>query len=378
MVPIMGAQLTREAMAGQFRSPALLAIMLAPTPESSSSMSLPTSKRASFVRRLALALALGAVTSRPALAQAGWVPRLQLDNDVYNYWQRHTRRPDEQYTNGVRASLESNGAPWWGRRFASGIRDCAGATGPGPCRATTITLGQDLYTPNLDRAPHKVPDWERERPYFAWLYLTGEARVSSQRTLREVSVSLGVTGPPAGGELAQHIAHRIGFNDEATGWETQVGFEPGIIAEYRQSARLARIGGADGLAADLVPQAALAVGNVLTRAQAGGTVRVGWNLSHPWHPAAWRGRARTEWWASAGARTMYVARNMSLDGTWRDPQRHVERVPRVHELEFAGGVRVRSLTIGYRAVTRSREYRTGPASHTFSSMIFGYRAAGGG
>jgi hypothetical protein len=301
-------------------------------------------------------------------AAQGWRPRLQLDNDVYNYWTRHTQRPDEEYTNGVRASLESNSAPWWGKTFARGIPDCR-STVTGKCRSTMVTLGQDLYTPNLDRAPHDVPDWELERPYFAWLYLSGTARVTSARSRLATSLSLGVTGPPAGGELAQGVAHRIGFNEQAHGWETQIGFEPGIVADVRQSALLARAGSGRGWTMDVAPDAGLSLGNIRTAAEAGATARIGWNMSHPWHSPAWRGRASSEWWLSAGARAVYVARDMSLDGTLRNPQRSVERVPRVGQYEFAAGVRVHVVNLEYRAVTTSREYSTGPGHHTYSSMI---------
>lgn len=319
---------------------------------------------------LALATgALGIVGASVASAQTNWTPRLQLDNDVYNFWRRHTHRPDEEYTNGVHASLESAAAPWWGRRFAPGVPDCAVATGAGTCRSTVVTLGQDLYTPNLARTPHSVPDWELERPFFAWLFLNGTARVSSARTLHSTSLSIGVTGPPAGGELAQEVAHRIGFNDQVSGWETQIGFEPGVIAEYRQSVVLARRGGSRGVAFDFAPEFAVSLGNVRTHAEAGGVARLGYNLSHPWHPGEWRGRASSEWWVSAGGRAAYVARDMSLDGTWREPERRVSRVPGVRQYEFGGGVRVHGVSVEYRAVTRSREYRTGPVHHTYSSMI---------
>src|SRR5688572_6530141 len=235
----------------------------------------------------AMALTAPAFAGAPGESGArGWSPRLQLDNDVYNYWTRHTQRPDEEYTNGVHVSLESNSAPWWGRTFAEGIPDCAGAGSKGTCRSTVVTLGQDLYTPNLDRTPYDVPDWELERPYFAWLFLSGTARVTSPRARMATSLSLGVTGPPAGGALAQRIAHRIGFNEQATGWETQVGFEPGVIAEYRQSVLVIRNGSGRGWAMDVAPDAGLSLGNIRTQAQAGGTARIGWNMSHPWHPPA--------------------------------------------------------------------------------------------
>jgi len=324
-------------------------------------------------RKYLLALALVAAgtvgTPESSGAQTVWRPRLRLDNDVYNFWRRHTRRPDEEYTNGVHASLESNSAPWWGRRFAPGVPDCATAGDAPTCRSTVVTLGQDLYTPHLARTPYAVPDWALERPFFAWLFLNGTARVSSARTLHTTSLSLGVTGPPAGGALAQEIAHRIGFNEQVSGWETQIGFEPGLIGEYRQSRLLVRSGGARGMAFDVAPTAALSLGNVRTHMEAGALGRVGWNLSHPWHAGEWRGRAAAELWVSAGGRAEYVARDMSLDGTLRQPARRVSHVPGVRQYEFGAGVRALGVSVEYRAVTRSREYRTGPGHHTYSSMI---------
>lgn len=323
------------------------------------------------LRSIALVAATAGLLSAPDVssAQAQWRPSLRLDNDVYNFWQRHTRRPDEEYTNGVHASLESHSAPWWGGRFAPGIEDCRSAGANAWCRLTQVTLGQDLYTPHLDRTPYTVEHWELERPYFAWLFLRGTARVSSARTQHATSLSLGVTGPPAGGALAQDIAHRIGFNEQADGWETQIGFEPGLVAEYQRQDLMARgsIGGTFGI--DFAPQTVLTLGNVKTRAQVGATARFGRNLSHPWHAPAWRGRSASEWWVSAGARGEYVARDMSLDGTLVHPSRRVERVPGVAQYEFSGGVRVHGVTLEYRAVTRSREYRSGPVHHTYSSMI---------
>jgi hypothetical protein len=318
-----------------------------------------------------LAFCVAGIAGTPAAspAQAAWRPRLRLDNDVYNFWRRHTQRPDEEYTNGVHASLESLTAPWWGRRFAAGVQDCAQAADTSACRSTVVTLGQDLYTPDLTRAPQTVADWELERPYFAWLFLRGTARVSSARTLHSTSLSLGVTGPPAGGSLAQQVAHRIGFNEQASGWETQIGFEPGVMAEYRLARLMGRRGGPHGLAFDFAAEAAVSLGNIRTHAEGGAVARIGWNLSHPWHSANWRGRPSNGWWVLAGGRTEYVARDMSLDGTWRNPSRRVDRIPGVRHYEFGGGVRMHGVSIEYRAVTRSREYRTGPGHHTYSSMI---------
>jgi hypothetical protein len=305
--------------------------------------------------------------SRIADAQTVWRPRLELDNDVYNFWLRHTKRPDEEYTNGVHASLESQSAPWWGGRFARAMPDCAEEGVAGACRSTIVTLGQDLFTPHLDRTPHAVSNWELERPFFAWLFLRGSARVSSERSLSVTSLSLGVTGPPAGGELAQTIAHRIGFNEQADGWDTQIGFEPGAMVEYRRSAILARRAG-EGSGFDVAPELGFSLGNIRTHADVGARMRLGRSLSHPWHPALWRGRAPLEWWISAGGRAEYVARDMSLDGTLRRPSRHVDRTPGVLQYEIGAGFRWQGVLLEYRAVTRSREYRTGPGHHAYSTM----------
>ena len=324
-----------------------------------------------------VALLVLSLSANDASAQSPWLPRVRLDNDAYNFWLQPARRPDEEYTNGVMLTVETARAPFWGRRFAPASRDCAEfVREERPCLATAITFGQDLYTPRLDRAPYQAPDWEAERPYFAWLYLTGRARIVGARSQRVVELSLGVTGPPAGGALAQKVAHTINreFTRRATGWETQVGFEPGVLLRYRHAAIAARLGGASGLGVDVAPAAGIAMGNILTSADAGGVARVGWNLSHPWDPREWTGRRAVEAWISGGARMEYVAHNISLDGNTVRPTRQVERVPGVSEFELGAGLRFQRLSLGYRAVTRGREYRTGPSRHTYSSMIAGIEA----
>ena len=309
---------------------------------------------------------------RAAQAQHTWSPRLQLDNDFYNYWKYYTKRSDDQYTNGVLGSLESAEAPWWGKRFASTIPNCrAKPTSDSPCRATSLTLGHDMYTPNKDRLPFATANWERERPYFAWLYVGGAARLVSPVTQRIFKVSLGVTGAPAGGRLAQKLAHTIGNSDVVSGWETQIGFEPGVQLEYRQQALLFERGGNRRLGINVQPALGVIAGNIRTAAELGGMVRVGWNLSHPWDPRLMRNRAPSEWWLAAGGRGNLVGRDMSLDGTLFHRTRHVDRVSAVSQYEFVGGLRVHQFVLEYRAVTRSREYRTGPTNHSHSSMIAG-------
>ncbi len=334
-------------------------------------------RRAVTSRVVLLAVAVMSAAPASAVAQAHWTPLVRLDNDAYNFWIRHTHRPDQQYTNGVKVTMESDGGSWWGPVLARGVPDCAVAPpGGGYCRGTSITLGQELYTPDQKRAPHRVTDWELERPYFAWLYLSGSAILASPKTLRTYRLAVGVTGPPAGGELAQTIAHRLGYNDPPLGWETQIGFEPGLEAALLQRMLMYAAGDGAGPGLDVSPSLEVSAGNVRMQASAGMELRVGWNLAHPWFQPAWRTRAPWEVWVSASGRIQGVARDMSLDGNLVAPSRNVERVPGVAQYGFGIGLRLGAVAVGWRAATRTREYRTGPAHHAYGSMLLEFRRGG--
>lgn len=308
----------------------------------------------------------------PRTARSPWLPRVRLDNDAYNFWVHPGHRTDEEYTNGVVLAVEALQAPLWGRFMGGGAPACAIATGGDrACLSTQLSLAHEMYTPNLDRPPFASPDWERERPYAAWLSLGGEGRRISARALRTYSVALGVTGPPALGSLAQSVAHTITakYTTKAEGWETQVGFEPGVLLGVRQSLLAARWAPGGRGVLDIAPSAGVSLGNIRTAADLGGRVRLGFNLSHPWDPRTWRSRPDWEFQVHAAGRREYVAHDFSLDGTLlSSPTRHVTRVPTVSEYEFGTALRLHRLSVGWRAVTRSREYATGPSRHVFSQM----------
>jgi hypothetical protein len=318
-----------------------------------------------------IAAASFAVTT-PGVAQHTWVPRIRLDNDAYNFWRGPGQRPDEEYTNGVHLSVHAATRGWLGAWLAPSVPACTRELAPdAPCLTTERTLGQDVYTPRLDRAPYSTPRWEDERPYFGWLFVREASVRTSPRELRRLELALGVTGEPSGAELAQSLAHAINrrFTRRARGWETQIGFEPGVIVGYTLQRLLvdARVG--EQRLLEVSPTLSLAAGNILTQARVGATVRAGMNLSHPWHLPAWRGRKNVELYALASAQQSLVARDISLDGNTIDADRRVDRVPTVAEFQLGGGVRLWQLRLEYRAITRGKEYRTGPDRHTYSAMI---------
>lgn len=341
-----------------------------------------------LVLRLALAAAVGgaqetgtgarAVTepasakTAPVRSTTQWLPRVRLDNDAYNFWIRPGKRSDEEYTNGVTLAIAALRAPFWGRRLGGGAPGCADGGAPrGPCLSTELSIAHEMYTPDLDHPPFSYPGWRDERPYAALLYVGAEGRRHSARALRTYTLNLGVTGPPALGRFTQSIAHTLAarYTTKAEGWETQVGFEPAVLVGMRQSVLAARWAPGGHGVFDVAPSVGASLGNVRTSADVGARVRVGANLSHPWDPRAWRGRPAWEFQVNAAGRREYVARDFSLDGaSFRSGERHVERVASVKEYEVGTAIRLHRLSVGYRAITRSREYTTGPSRHVFSQM----------
>jgi len=319
--------------------------------------------------RIPLLVLVMLLAGRPSDATAQWAWRARLDNDAYNFWQHPAARSDDEYSNGVRIAAETYRAPWWARRLTRPGVSCEPPASKGTCVSHELVLGQEIYTPNLDRAPYTVEGWEFERPYAAWLFVSSTARFGRPQTMDELELAAGVTGQPALGQLAQTIAHTLNerYTREAYGWETQVGFEPGFLARYRRT-WLARAAQRRGPGVELQPFVGAAAGNILTNAEVGLQLRLGVALSHPWHVPAWENRPALELFALGGVRQELVARNISLDGNTLRPERAVHREHAVGEHTLGIGLRFRRITLSWRAVTRGREYTTGPKHHSYSIM----------
>ena len=332
---------------------------------------------------LTIATAVGAqqpTSGTPAASERSRIqPPFRLsvraDNDAFNFWQPIVKRADREYTNGDLVIVELSSAPWWGRRFAGRRAACNGLEKEGQrCLMTALYLGQDMYTPRPDHEPRVVPDWRDERPYAAWLYAGAEARVIDERRLRTVSLALGMTGPPAQGEFAQRTAHKLTgvYSRDPVGWDTQIGFEPGIVVSARDTWRFAARTTSGSAYADFTPAVGASFGNILTAAETGFQVRLGSHLSNTWWTSEWRTRTRFEMYALGGLRGLAVARNITLDGNTLGADRSVDRVPWVGEYMLGVGARIHDIVAEWRAVTRSREYRTGQPGHAYSTIYASY------
>ena len=140
--------------------------------------------------------------------------RERADNDAFNFWQPPWSRPDEEYTSGVRLSVDYAGPAWWSHVGSDG--DCRGAVMR--CSTRTFSLGQDVYT--------------------------------AERHLNEPTARPG-SRPDAGWQ-------------RPIDWSRQLPFEPGLVASYDQRRYIALSGSNRDRGAELKPHAGASLGSILT------------------------------------------------------------------------------------------------------------------
>ena len=213
-----------------------------------------------------------------------------------------------------------------------------------------ISIGQNIYTPQDTDTSAPI---HNDRPYAAWLYasfaLQSTYKRVDPRTLKDVPVRLdtlaldvGLVGPAAGGEFVQNNFHKLIGDATANGWANQLHNEPTIDLTFERRWRTNHgvVFEDPKLEYDVIPRIGATVGNVVTYASAGGTVRIGKDLQDDFGPT----RARPAlpgsegfigegfgWYFFLGAGGEAVARNMFLDGNTRWEQhrpRHASAVRR--------------------------------------------------
>lgn len=287
---------------------------------------------------------------------------------------------DEHYTNGIRflGMRRPDLAPSWARGFAGWW--CAWACSEAAASPPSVgfAIGHNFYTPDDLTIPELIPD---DRPYAAWLYgaLLLEISDPALRRHHAFELQLGIVGPAAVGEWLQTEIHELIDSEPPRGWDHQLPDEPGINLIYRHQRRYG------GSHLDFVPHLGGALGTVLVMANAGGTVRAGWNISGfpqseipatVMPQAAQReDRPRWELYVFAGVDGRAIAHNIFLDGTVFRDSHSVDKESFVYDLRAGFSIRHRSFRLHYAYVRRSEEFspRRGEHDgiHNFGSFTVG-------
>lgn len=305
-----------------------------------------------------------------AQAQQPLSVSVRADNDAFDFWMPPYARPDEEYTSGVRGTLEYAGGAWWERWLHPKVGPCT--VGAGHCATRTFSIGQDIYTGTL--SPGDTVRLPGTRPNAGWLYVQESSRVSMEDRLDETSITLGITGPEALGKTMQRAFHSLApaFN-RPDDWTVQLPFEPGIVLAYDRTQRMFAARDGERFGGDIEPHAGVSLGNILTEARAGVRVRGGFRLRHPWQVAAESSTPEISFFADATIHA--VARNEFLAGTiFRSSDRVQERV---FVPECQGGVSVRwhRLTAIYSVDRTGSEYSARVTGHSWSRLAVEWRFA---
>jgi lipid A 3-O-deacylase len=289
---------------------------------------------------------------------------LALDNDAFANWLPWRRRSDREYTHGLWVAGTRGDAPLWGRLRPEPGCDAAPA-GAGRCAATRWVVGQRLFTPRIyDDAPAAT-----ERPYAAWLFGAGEARLLEGNAARSVRLEVGVTGRPALGAPVQRAIHRVVGIRQPRGWEHQLPFEPGFLVRYAETRVLERRAPSGARIADVAGTATLTAGTVRTGAEATLVARVGYGIPHALR-SGWSRRAEhgTGGFAFVRVQPRWAVRDLFLDGsTFRESPR-VEKRPFPAAAEVGAAFRHAGWQLSYSLTGETRQYRTQPRQHVYSSI----------
>jgi lipid A 3-O-deacylase len=295
-----------------------------------------------------LGAALAVVLLSPGVCESQELARaihVTEENDYLDFWLPPNRRPDDNYTQGLRIGWESKHTlSVWRRLLCRDTHACG----------STFEVGQEMYTPTTE---HGV------RPFAGWLYARAGEVVATDHSRRVLSVTLGLTGPPSLAEQTQKAFHRLvpGFR-HPTGWERQLPTEIDGAMNVQQTWHVSPSLSASRMI-DLLPWAGGAVGTLRTSLAAGAKTRVGVGLTHPW--LVDRRARKWEAYLSAGGSIEAVGRDLFLDGSTFRRSAHTEREALVVSRELGVAARYGRITLEYRAVTQGKDYPAGPSTHPF-------------
>jgi lipid A 3-O-deacylase len=312
------------------------------------------------------------------------VPRLGVltfyfENDLF-------ANTDRQYTNGARITLTSPNLKNFADdanigRFVSAFDDIPLIGDPGFERNVTISLGQNMYTPNDTVSVDLIED---DRPYAGWLYGSVGLIWKNEKVRNTFVVNIGVVGPWSFAEETQRLVHEARDIAIPNGWANQLDNELGVVLAYERMWRLRKYeqGGIDW---DVLPYAGAELGNVAINARVGAEFRLGLNLPDDFGTSAINAAAVTSspvesqhaakrWHHSMGFHVFArlegraVARDIFLDGNTFEDSHSVDKEPFVADAVFGASLNWRNTKLTYAYIYRTKEFKQQEEEQVFGSL----------
>lgn len=313
--------------------------------------------------RLGLLIGLLSIGLVPrAEAQRPW--SVEVDNDALNSGIAGART-DVDYTQGIRLRIPHAIASPLGQRLFRSIPGCGADGGSVPCQDWSLILGQEIYTPLTTRVKPESGD----RAYAGWLGASMVTRVHTAGFERELTITLGVTGPLSLAGPSQRSFHRLIGQSAPSGWTAQLGAEPTLDITFAGSADLIRTDAKALLGVRITPVWNASLGTVRRAVEIGVEVAVELGASGV---SEWRRSSAVEsapgFYLIGAIRGRVVAGNLFLDGGFFRTGPSVGHLPYVGTLELGLGARAYGLGVEWRVVTSSREYGSQGTAHTYTTL----------
>jgi len=198
---------------------------------------------------------------------------LYFENDLFG-------NTDKGYTNGTKLSwvsndltgyAESGRLPKWSLPY---VKKIPFINKPGLQRNITLSLGQNMYTPEDIECKELIKD---DRPYAGWTYVGAAFHSKNYSYLDSLEIQIGIVGPESFAEQTQKFIHRIRNSQRPNGWDHQLKNEPGLAVIYDHKTRVL-CANHRGIDIDAITHIGGAIGNVYTFADTGMEVRWGLNI----------------------------------------------------------------------------------------------------
>lgn len=296
-----------------------------------------------------------------------------VENDVF-------ADTDHNYTNGVRLVftspfVEDGDAYGWDRFVADRML----GRGSGDFYRREFAIGQSIFTPDDGEATEPLPG---QHPYAGWFYGEVSAQVlrPARRMLDTATLQIGIVGPSAGGEFVQNNFHELIDVGEFKGWDNQLKDEPGFVLSFdrKHSLPIESFGSNGRFGADFIPSYGFSVGNVLTQANIGAVLRLGYDLDRTFGPSRIRPalggstffstRSPLSGFVFVGVEGRAVAQNIFLDGnTWQDSL-SVDKRPFVGDLQGGFVLQYSNWQLAWTMVARTKEFETQRGQQRFGAV----------
>ena len=309
---------------------------------------------------------------------------LYLENDIFAFNNR-----DRYYTHGTKLSWISQDlsnyrdivrAPAWLHRL---IERMPFVNDPGNQRTVSVSLGQNIYTPEDKERSDLILD---DRPYAGITYLGLGLHSRNERQMDTVEFDVGIVGRHSYAEDCQQVVHNWINSVNPKGWSHQLHDEPVLNIYFERKWRALQTRGSGGLGFDCIPHVGVAAGNAYTGINMGGQVRFGWNVPNDFgtylirpgsdssapvddaDPRFFRPFRRLGIHLFFAVDGSAVARNILLDGnTFRDSH-SVDKKPFVADLIGGIGMIIYRFKITYSYVHRTKEFETQKEEHEFGAI----------